>query len=66
MKFLTGTFLFIFMILCFSPVTVKAQISWDFEDGEDHGFTLRCINPATPAARIPRYGFVNYQDPGIV
>ena len=50
MKFFKITFLFVFMILCFSSVTVMAQVIWDFEDGEDHGFILRCINPATPAA----------------
>jgi len=50
MKFFKITFLFVFMILCFSSVTVMAQVIWDFEDGEDHEFILRCINPATPAA----------------
>jgi len=28
-------------------------IEWDFENGNDHGFTLSCINPATPAADDP-------------
>jgi len=28
-------------------------IFWDFEDGEDHGFTLRCQIPATPAPDDP-------------
>ena len=55
MKFFTITFLLIFMIMCFSSVTVKAQdILWDFEDENDaQGFTLRCLNPATPAADDP-------------
>ena len=55
MKFFTATFLLIFMIMCYSSVTVKAQdILWDFEDENDaQGFTLRCLNPATPAADDP-------------
>ncbi|MBN1482897.1 T9SS type A sorting domain-containing protein [candidate division KSB1 bacterium] len=28
-------------------------ISWDFEDGNDHGFTLRCLLPADPAPDDP-------------
>jgi hypothetical protein len=30
-----------------------AQISWNFENGNDHGFRLWCVNPATPAANDP-------------
>ena len=29
------------------------DIIWDFEDGNDHGFTLWSVNPATPAADDP-------------
>ena len=53
MKFFKVTFLSIFMILCFSSLTVNAQVNWDFEGGEDHGFTLRCLNPAVPADDDP-------------
>jgi len=28
-------------------------INWDFENGNDHGFVLSCLNPATPAADNP-------------
>ncbi len=36
--------------LCFSSVIVKAQnVSWDFENGNDDGFTLWSVIPATPA-----------------
>jgi hypothetical protein len=28
-------------------------ISWDFENGNNHGFILSCLNPATPAADNP-------------
>jgi|GEM_PF-4515425 len=28
-------------------------ISWDFEEGNDHGFTLRCLIPAIPAEDNP-------------
>ncbi len=50
---LTSTLTFVLTILCFSVFTVKAQINWDFEDGEDHEFVLQCINPATPADDDP-------------
>jgi hypothetical protein len=53
MKNFKTTFLFVFLILCFSSGNVRAQLNWDFEDDEDHGFTLRCINPATPASDDP-------------
>jgi len=29
------------------------DIIWDFENGNDHGFTLWSVNPATPAANDP-------------
>jgi len=29
------------------------MINWDFENGNDHGFTLWSVNPATPAADDP-------------
>ena len=29
------------------------DIVWDFENGNDHGFTLWSVNPATPAADDP-------------
>ena len=28
-------------------------VEWDFENGNDHGFTLSSLNPATPAADDP-------------
>ena len=28
-------------------------VSWDFENGNDHGFTLWSVTPATPAADDP-------------
>ncbi|MFO7656562.1 MAG: T9SS type A sorting domain-containing protein [Bacteroidales bacterium] len=49
MKFLKSTLFFMFTILCFISLTVKAQVVWDFENGEDHDFILRCIIDATPA-----------------
>ena len=53
MKNLKTTFIFVFLILCFSSGNVRAQIIWDFEDGDDHGFTLGCLIPALPAADDP-------------
>ena len=43
----------VLITFCFSTVMVKAQVTWDFEDGNDHGFRLWCVNPATPAADDP-------------
>jgi len=31
----------------------ELRVVWDFENGNDHGFTLSCTNPATPAADDP-------------
>ena len=43
----------VLVTFCFSSVIVKAQIVWDFEDGNDHGFTLWSVVPATPATDDP-------------
>lgn len=43
------TLLFVFLTLCFSSQILIAQVNWDFEDENDHGFTLRSIIQATPA-----------------
>ncbi|RPI04615.1 MAG: T9SS C-terminal target domain-containing protein [Ignavibacteriae bacterium] len=60
----------VFLILCFSSIILDAQdksvfvyytsavkdsISWDFENEKNHGFTLRSLLPATPAADLPDY-----------
>ncbi len=40
--------------LCFSSLIVKAQnVNWDFENGNDDGFTLWSVIPATPASDDP-------------
>lgn len=44
---------FLLMLMCFNFVFAQNTISWDFEGGNDHGFDLRCINPATPAEDDP-------------
>jgi len=43
----------VLVTFCFSSVIVKAQVIWDFENGNDHGFTLWCVVPATPAPDDP-------------
>jgi hypothetical protein len=53
MRTFTFTSTLMLLIMCISSIDMKAQINWDFEDGEDHGFTLRCIVPADPAADDP-------------
>lgn len=50
---INSTLLFVLLMMCFSTLSVKAQISWDFENGDADGFTLKCINPATPADDDP-------------
>jgi hypothetical protein len=35
------------------PGTPAQEVVWDFENGNDHGFTLWSLNPATPAADDP-------------
>jgi len=40
-------------ILMYGILAFAQDISWDFEDGNDHGFTLRCQIPATPADDDP-------------
>ena len=42
----------VLITFCFSSVT-KAQIIWDFEEGNNHGFTLSSLKHATPAADDP-------------
>jgi hypothetical protein len=37
------------MLMYLNLAVADDIISWDFEDGNDHGFTLRCVVPATPA-----------------
>ena len=34
-------------------LTYGNDIIWDFENGNEHGFTLWSLNPATPAANDP-------------
>ena len=41
------------LILVYSTPTYGNDVIWDFEDGNDHGFTLWSVNPATPAANDP-------------
>lgn len=36
-----------------TEAALENMISWNFENGNDHGFTLRCINPAAPADDDP-------------
>jgi len=38
---------------CLFSGMAMAQVVWDFEDGNDHGFTLWSVNPATPAPDDP-------------
>ncbi|MHC4536444.1 MAG: hypothetical protein ACYS6K_21045, partial [Planctomycetota bacterium] len=39
-------------LACVAPAN-GADVIWDFENGNDHGFTLWSVNPATPAANDP-------------
>ncbi len=39
-------------LVCVAPVHGN-DVIWDFENGNDHGFTLWSVNPATPAANDP-------------
>jgi len=39
-------------LVCVAPV-YGDDVTWDFENGNDHGFTLSSVNPATPAANDP-------------
>lgn len=32
---------------------MAADVVWDFEDGNDHGFVMSCLKPATPAPDDP-------------
>ena len=32
-------------------VSADADVIWDFENGNDHGFALTSINPATPVIK---------------
>ncbi len=41
--------LIMLMLMYLNLAVADDIISWDFEDGNDHGFSLRCIVPATPA-----------------
>jgi hypothetical protein len=39
-------------LVCVAPV-YGDDVTWDFENGNDHSFTLWSVNPATPAANDP-------------
>ncbi|MBN1559588.1 T9SS type A sorting domain-containing protein [candidate division KSB1 bacterium] len=41
------------LLLMSLNLAVADTISWDFEDGNDHGFTLHCVLPAEPAPDDP-------------
>jgi len=39
--------------LALGAITCGGDVIWDFENGNDHGFELTCVNPATPASDDP-------------
>jgi len=39
--------------LAWAAAACGGDVIWDFENGNDHGFELTCVNPATPAPDDP-------------
>ncbi len=53
MKNVKVVMMILLAVYCFSAVLVNAQVVWDFEDGNDHGFTLWSVYEAKPASDDP-------------
>ena len=45
--------LWVLVFCVMGGVSAGADVIWDFEKGNDHGFVLTCVNPATPASDDP-------------